>query len=256
MKMSNLTVTQQGDQFVVDSRLIAQNLDIEHRAFIQTIKKYLSEVEEFGVVTFEMSKPLEGSSGGRPEIYCFLNEDQSTYVMSLSRNSNIVRACKRNLVRAFKEAKAVIKEVIPQQSDRIRELELMVELQNAERLNTESQNNLILKREAVINLLPPVTAALILGAKVVDRVEYRDRTIDQSGKIHDGLGITYLQKRYGFKSTAETWKALESVGYGKNNRDAWKPELTAVENHKLNPAYVADLDSLFDSMSRQRLIGE
>jgi hypothetical protein len=27
-----------------------------------------------------MSKPLEGSSGGRPERYCYLNEEQATLV--------------------------------------------------------------------------------------------------------------------------------------------------------------------------------
>jgi anti-repressor protein len=191
------------------------------------------------------------TSNGRPSEQIKLTVDcfKSLGMMVGTEQGKQVRAY-------FLECERTVKEVIPAQFDRIKELELLVELQNAERLNTESQTNLILKREAINNLLPPVTAALILGAKVVDRVEYRDRTIDQSGKIWDGLGITYLQKRYDFKTTAECWKALDSVGYGKTNRDAWKPELTAVENHKLNPSYISDLDSLFSEMSRQKLIGE
>ena len=37
--MSNLNVTTQNNTLVVDSRLIAEDLGIEHRALVQTIKK-------------------------------------------------------------------------------------------------------------------------------------------------------------------------------------------------------------------------
>ena len=104
--MDSLQITTQNDSLVVDSRLIAPMLDIEHRAMRQTIDKYLLQLQSLGVVTFEMSKPSEGSQGGRPERFCYLNEDQAIFVMTLSRNTQKVVECKLKLVKAFKEARA------------------------------------------------------------------------------------------------------------------------------------------------------
>ena len=146
--------------------------------------------------------------------------------------------------------------VIPKQNDQLRELELRLELAQAERDAAIAQKVLIDKREAVNQFHNETTAALILGAQVVDRVEYRDRTITSDGHAYDGVGITYLQRRYGFRSTTEAWKALESVGLGKDNDRAWKPEIAAVTNLKLSSEYIAELDRLFSRMTRQKLIGE
>jgi len=62
---------------------------------MKTIDRYRQEIEEFGVLRLENSKPSQGSQGGRPERFCYLNENQSTYVMTLSRNTDPVRECKR-----------------------------------------------------------------------------------------------------------------------------------------------------------------
>jgi phage regulator Rha-like protein len=55
-----IEIVSQNDCLIVDSRLIAGELGIEHRALRQTIEKYIDEIQEFGVVAFQMSKPLEG----------------------------------------------------------------------------------------------------------------------------------------------------------------------------------------------------
>jgi phage regulator Rha-like protein len=114
MELIMLEIITQDETLVVDSRLIAEELDIEHRALRQTIEKYLTELQEFGVVTFEMSKPPEGSQGGRPERFCYLNEDQSIFVMTLSRNTEKVVKCKANLVKAFKQAKERLEAIAPE----------------------------------------------------------------------------------------------------------------------------------------------
>ena len=71
----------------------------------------------------------------------------------------------------------------------------------------------------------------------------------------DGVGITYIQKRFGFKSTKSAWAWLNSIGYGRDS-GKWKPELTAVESYKLDVALLDELDALADDGSRQRWIGE
>ena len=101
--MSNLSVCDRGGILVIDSRLIAEDLGIEHKALLQTIGKYEIQIQEaFGTVPFEM----EGSNGlpGYAR-FALLTEDQATFVATLSRNTDRVVAFKIRLVQAFSEAK-------------------------------------------------------------------------------------------------------------------------------------------------------
>lgn len=108
--MSELIVIENEGELVVDSRLIAQELSIEHRSFMETVGNYKTLVEqEFGVLRFETAKPQEGSKGGRPARYVLLTEDQSTFLMTLSSNTPEVVRCKINLVKAFSKAKELLK---------------------------------------------------------------------------------------------------------------------------------------------------
>lgn len=85
--MSNLDITTKDDTLVVDSRLIAEELGIEHRALIQNIKKHQSVIEQgFGVITFAVSKPSENNQGGRPEKVCYLNDKQIVFLVNRTRN--------------------------------------------------------------------------------------------------------------------------------------------------------------------------
>ena len=109
--MPDLNPFEYNSQLVVDSRLIAEELNIEHDNFIQTILIYLPLIEKaFGVVLFETEKPKKGSKGGRPVRYALLNEDQATFLMTLSRNTPQVVSCKLKLVIGFAEAKKRLKE--------------------------------------------------------------------------------------------------------------------------------------------------
>lgn len=103
--MSNLDITTKDDTLVVDSRLIAEELGIEHRGLMQTIRKYLDRLERKTPVTFEMDV-VKRPQGGTYEVsYCFLNEAQATLLMTFSRNTDRVLDCKENLVEAFTAAK-------------------------------------------------------------------------------------------------------------------------------------------------------
>jgi phage regulator Rha-like protein len=137
---NNLTVEQKGSRLVIDSRIIAHGLGIEHRAFMQTIKKYEPRIEQrFGVITFEMSKPLEGSQGGRPEKFAWLTEEQATFLMTLSRNTDQVVDCKANLVDAFSQAR----QVIPQLTDENETLRLMLALERERNLGRQLDNTML-----------------------------------------------------------------------------------------------------------------
>jgi phage regulator Rha-like protein len=106
--MTDLNVITRNEVLVVDSRLIAIELGIQHRNLIATIKKYSDDFKEIGVLLFETEKPTDSTQGGRPEVFCYLNEAQSTYLMTLSKNTEQVRHCKKNLVIAFEKAKKLL----------------------------------------------------------------------------------------------------------------------------------------------------
>lgn len=53
----SLQVTEQNGDLVVDSRLIAARLDIQHETFMRTIRKYESKIEQrFGIIRFEIGE--------------------------------------------------------------------------------------------------------------------------------------------------------------------------------------------------------
>jgi phage regulator Rha-like protein len=63
--MSDLVVSTHTDGvLVVDSRLVAEALEIEHESFLKTVEKYKTQAEQsFGVLRFEIGKPSGGLLG-------------------------------------------------------------------------------------------------------------------------------------------------------------------------------------------------
>ena len=81
-----IEIVSQNDCLVVDSRLIADELGIEHATLLKTIKKYLTEIQEFGSLAFENKKLKRPQGGTYITNWCLLNEKQSQFVISKSRN--------------------------------------------------------------------------------------------------------------------------------------------------------------------------
>jgi len=96
------------DVLCVDSRIIAQELGVQHKNFLETIDTYLSIIEkEFGRVTFE-TLPFKTAGGVQYQRVAFLTEDQSIFAGTLSRNSEQVVRFKVRLVKAFSEARKAL----------------------------------------------------------------------------------------------------------------------------------------------------
>lgn len=69
---------------VVDSRLIAERLGIEHASFLKTIETHKASIEEaFGLVRFEIVPDKLGRMN-TPVRYALLTEEQATTLMTLS----------------------------------------------------------------------------------------------------------------------------------------------------------------------------
>jgi len=88
----------------VDSRIIAERLGIQHHNLIENIRKYKSEFNHLGILPFE-TEEIKGR--GQPEKYALLNEDQTIFVLTLSRNTPEVVQLKLDLTVAFRNARQV-----------------------------------------------------------------------------------------------------------------------------------------------------
>ncbi len=97
-------IQHQGEQRV-DSRVIAEQLGVQHKNTIALTEKHTRHFEKFGVVPFQTDKPSKGTAGGRPERFALLNEDQAYFLLSLTKNTTRVVDLKVCLVMAFREAR-------------------------------------------------------------------------------------------------------------------------------------------------------
>ena len=106
---------------VVDSRIIAEQLGIEHRSFIKLIRKHQIKIEtKFGGVGFEIAPDSA--------VFAWLNENQITALLTLCRNTDRVVDLKFDLVEKFREQKKQLENPIDRKlfnelADRIAKLE-------------------------------------------------------------------------------------------------------------------------------------
>jgi phage regulator Rha-like protein len=106
----SLTIIERQGELVVDSRLVAEALGIQHKYVLANIIKYKDKLEQLGFLAVNSQNPTQKGVRGRPARFAWLNENQATFVMTLSRNTDQVVEAKLKLVKAFSQAKQVIQE--------------------------------------------------------------------------------------------------------------------------------------------------
>jgi len=102
--MKNDLVKLKGNDAFTDSFVIASGTGNKHKNVKELIQKYKSELDDFGTLSV-----LNGeSTGGRPEEFYLLNEQQASFLITLLRNTKQVVAFKKELVRQFYEMRRFI----------------------------------------------------------------------------------------------------------------------------------------------------
>lgn len=89
---------------VVESTVIAEGVQIEHKAVLQLIRKYLEDFQDFERVTFEM-RPFETAGGTQKREVALLNENQAYLLFTYLKNTDTARQLKVRLVKAFSDVR-------------------------------------------------------------------------------------------------------------------------------------------------------
>lgn len=96
-------VTIKDGDAITTTLAIAEGTLNDHASVIALARRYQSDLEDFGLVRFEIRPREAGQHGGGDTEYAILNEPQSTLLLTFMRNTDIVRAFKKKLVREFWE---------------------------------------------------------------------------------------------------------------------------------------------------------
>ncbi len=256
--MSNLTVTERNGILVVDSRLVATELGIEHHTLLKTIDKYSARLETKSPLRFEVDMVKRIQGGGSPTRYAWLDERQATLLMTYSRNTQQVLDCKDALVDAFVKAK----QLIPAQSQEIERLKLELQLAQAQAATARTQERLMQVSSAIVTMHGAGMLGLILGKPeaIIEQppiVVEKTLLVNQAGKpvkTYQGLSKTKLAQRYGMKKSQDLVNWLQSMG----KEDLIQPGITATPCQFVPFEYVPELDRLWAARqgNRQKLLGE
>ena len=92
---------------VTTSLIIAKGVKTEHHSVITLIRRHIKNLEEFGTLEFQVRK-----SGGRPLEFAILNEEQTTFLITCMRNTEIVIDFKIKLVKDFYKMKNTISVIL------------------------------------------------------------------------------------------------------------------------------------------------
>ena len=157
--MKDLTLNQnlveeKDGELLTSSFVISENIGYEHRTILQLIRQNINDFTEFGRVTSQM-QPFKTNGGIQNREVLFLNENQSTLLITYLRNNELVKRFKINLVKAFSIMKKTIQEnntfTIPKTFSEA----LLLASKQAEQI--EKQNALLLEQKPKVEFFEAAT---------------------------------------------------------------------------------------------------
>lgn len=180
--MSPNIITTRSDGVPVTTTLaIAEGVQLKHKNVIAMVREYQHDLEEFGGVAFQ-TQPFQTQGGTQHREIALLNEQQSTLLMTYMRNSDIVRAFKKRLVKAFWEM-AQTKALTPAEQA----AEYIANLRQAAKQGAAAQAEL----DRLLGAPQQLSGPRAKRARQVQQLEPRVRRIASPDKIRSGQ-IAYV----------------------------------------------------------------
>ena len=98
-------ISELNGELLVSSIVLAENMELMHDSIISTIEKYQSEFSELGSIIEQDFKEALNISNNKSLLKLrrayLLNENQTNFLFSLSRNTPIIVRFKLSLTKAF-----------------------------------------------------------------------------------------------------------------------------------------------------------
>ena len=94
-------VEPKGREPYTTSEVIAERTGIARRKIRDAIRKYENDLETFGVLASYQAETTANKEGGRKTLVYRLNEQQAAFLLTLLKNTPVVVAFKKELVRQF-----------------------------------------------------------------------------------------------------------------------------------------------------------
>jgi phage regulator Rha-like protein len=102
----SITLTTYKGEARADSRMLAEQLGVQHKSTIALVEKHTKHFLRFGLLPFQTEAvKTPGARGTKHHKFALLNEDQAYFLLSLTKNTAKVVELKANLVMAFSEAR-------------------------------------------------------------------------------------------------------------------------------------------------------
>ena len=253
-----LEAEQNGEQFPVPFDAAWQMAGYSTKASAKRALTDFVEGEDFSTMMLK-------SNGGRASRVFNLTCDafKSFCLMAKTDQGKMIRAYFIDDEKKWK----LTQQIAPQVASEVELMHLKIELAKiesqkavAECQKVQTENQLLQFRHYVTTALPEFQQQKILGYEVVEKVETRDRIVNQSGNVlNDGETVTKkeLCKRLGFasKSGAPDYKRLNHY-LDKLPHVAFEDVAIVQENRQLRRDWIAELERMVNDSDRQRWIGE
>jgi phage regulator Rha-like protein len=134
MDNSILNIVVKNDVEVVDSRLLAIEINIQHKNLLETIRKYKDRLEKRGHLAFE-TETVQNSVGAKNQaVFYWLNERHCILLTTLCRNTEQVVELKDKIEESFYQARQANK------NSKISNSELDLLKLEIEKLKLEKEN--------------------------------------------------------------------------------------------------------------------
>ena len=158
-------------EVVTNHIVIAQYAGLNKISVRKLIDNNKQDLEELGILSFEMTKPIKGSTGGHPTKIYQLNRNQAMLLITWLDNTEPVRAFKLALVKRFDELEKTIQTWAKERAvEKATTRSLTDAVQNWEHTNKYSQSNFRkLLTKCATGL--PYTKVQARGDKVVPMVD-------------------------------------------------------------------------------------
>lgn len=108
--MSDLVLIINNEVFTTN-RIIAEKTNNTVNSVNKLIANHSEHLKKFGVLGFEITKPSKNSKGGRPQEIYYLNEQQTTLLLTFMRNSDVVIEFKVKLIDEFYKMRETLRRI-------------------------------------------------------------------------------------------------------------------------------------------------